>query len=67
MHCWHQKVTVEPAHADDRYADVFVDTAKSRAVYEEWKKLTKPAKGPLRRPLWMNRPLRPVDEAYRLT
>ncbi len=68
MHCWHQKVTVEPAHADDRYADVFVDTAKSRAVYEEWKQLAKPAPGPggLRRPLWMNRPLRPVDEAYRL-
>jgi anaerobic selenocysteine-containing dehydrogenase len=66
MHCWHQKVTVEPARADDRYADVFVDTAKARAVYAEWKQLTKPAKGPLRRPLWMNRPLRPVDEAYRL-
>jgi anaerobic selenocysteine-containing dehydrogenase len=66
MHCWHQKVTVEPARAEDRYGDVFVDTAKSRAVYEEWKKLTKPAQGPLRRPLWMNRPLRPADEAYRL-
>ena len=59
-------MTVEPAHEGDRYADVFVDTAKSRAVYEEWKKLTKPAKGPLRRPLWMNRPLRPLDEACRL-
>jgi anaerobic selenocysteine-containing dehydrogenase len=66
MHCWHQKVTVEPAHAGDRYADVFVDTAKSRAVYEEWKKLAKPAKGPLRRPLWMNRPLRPAESAYRM-
>ena len=68
MHCWHQKVTVEPARADDRYGDVFVDTAKSRAVYEEWKRLTKPAPGPggLRRPLWMNRPLRPADQAYRL-
>jgi len=66
MHCWHQKVTVEPARSGDRYADVFVDTAKSRAVYEEWKQLTKPAQGPLRRPLWMNRPLRPADEAYRL-
>ena len=28
MHCWHQKVTVEPAHPGDRYADVFVDTAQ---------------------------------------
>ena len=69
MHCWHQKVTVEPAHEGDRYADVFVDTAKSREVYEEWKASTKPAPGPggLRRPLWMNRPLRPVDEAYRIS
>lgn len=65
MHCWH--LTAEPAHEGDSYADVFVDTAKSRAVYEEWRKLTKQANGLLRRPLWMNRPLRPVDEAYRLT
>jgi len=69
MHCWHQKVSVEPAHYDDGYGDVFVDTAKSIQVYEEWKALTKPAPGPggLRRPLWMNRPLRPTDETYRLT
>ena len=68
MMCWHQKVTVEPARAGDQYGDVFVDTAKSIAVYEEWKQLTKPAPGPggLRRPLWMKRPLRPTDETYRL-
>ncbi|MCP3918344.1 MAG: molybdopterin-dependent oxidoreductase [bacterium] len=66
MHCWHQKVTVAPAHADDRYADVYVDTKKSVEVYEEWRARTRPAPGPggLRRPLWMNRPLRPTDEAY---
>jgi len=67
MHCWHQHVTVEPARAEDRYGDVYVDTAKARAVYEEWKALAKPATGPLRRPKWLNRPLRPVDEAYRLS
>jgi hypothetical protein len=68
MHCWHQKVRVEPALPDDRYGDVFVDTAKSRAVYEEWKALARPAPGPggLRRPLWLNRPLRPTDAAFRL-
>lgn len=68
MHCWHQKVRVEPAHPDDRYGDVFVDTDKSRQVWSQWKALTKPAPGPggLRRPLWMNRPLRPVDGAYKL-
>ena len=58
MHCWHQRVRVEAAPPGDRYGDVFVDTRKSQAVYEEWKALTKPAPGPggLRRPLWMNRP-----------
>jgi anaerobic selenocysteine-containing dehydrogenase len=68
MHCWHQKVVVERAQAGDRFADVFVDTAKSREVYAEWMAKTKPAPGPggLRRPLWLNRPLRPVDDAFRL-
>jgi anaerobic selenocysteine-containing dehydrogenase len=68
MHCWHQKVRIERAQPDDRYGDIFVDTAKSRAVYEEWKAMTKPAPGPggLRRPLHLKRPLKPVDAAYRL-
>ena len=68
MHCWHQKVRIERAQAGDRYADVMVDTNLSREVYEEWKALTHPAPGPggLRRPLHMKRPLRPVDEAYRM-
>jgi anaerobic selenocysteine-containing dehydrogenase len=68
MHCWHQKVKVEPALPGDRYGDVLVDLARSRAVYEEWKRLAKPAPGPggLRRPLWLNRPLRPREEAFRL-
>ncbi|HET9010444.1 MAG TPA: molybdopterin dinucleotide binding domain-containing protein [Gemmatimonadaceae bacterium] len=68
MHCWHQKVRVTPAAADDRYGDIAVDTSKSRAVFDEWLALTRPAPGPggLRRPLWLNRPLRPTAEAYRL-
>jgi hypothetical protein len=68
MHCWHQKVRVEPGHEDDRYGDVFVDTKKSRAVYTRWLDMTKPAPGPgnLRRPLWLKRPLRPTDDAYRM-
>jgi anaerobic selenocysteine-containing dehydrogenase len=66
MHCWHQRVTVEPAHAGDRYGDVEVDTEKSMAVYREWLALTKPAPGPggLRRPLWLNRAVRPAQNAY---
>jgi anaerobic selenocysteine-containing dehydrogenase len=66
MHCWHQKVTVRPAEAADRYGDVFVDTALSRRVYEEWLARATPARGALRRPLWLNRPLHPVEDAYRL-
>jgi anaerobic selenocysteine-containing dehydrogenase len=66
MHCWHQKVSVEKAHADDKYGDVFVDTEKSFAIYKEWLEMTRPAPGPngLRRPLWLNRPLRPTEEMF---
>jgi hypothetical protein len=63
-----KKVSIERAHAEDQYGDVFVDTEKSLAIYREWLKLTRPAPGPngLRRPLWMNRPLRPVEEMFYL-
>jgi hypothetical protein len=66
MHCWHQKVRLEPAHEGDRYGDVVVDTAKSHAIYREWLARTRPTKpGGLRRPLWFSRPVRPTDAAYR--
>jgi anaerobic selenocysteine-containing dehydrogenase len=68
MHCWHQRVRVEPAHPGDRAGDVFVDTARSMEIYREWLKLTRSeavARHNLRRPLWLNRPLRPTDGAYR--
>jgi anaerobic selenocysteine-containing dehydrogenase len=66
MHCWHQRVRLEKAGPGDRYGDIFVDTAKSHEVYKEWLAMTRPAPGPggLRRPLWFDRPLRPVAEAY---
>ena len=68
MHCWHQKVRIEKAHADDEYGDVFVDTNKSMEVYREWLAMTRPAPGPdnLRRPLWFARALRPAEETYYL-
>jgi anaerobic selenocysteine-containing dehydrogenase len=68
MHCWHQKVVVQPADEDDRFGDIFVDTRKSREVYREWLARTRPAPGPggLRRPVWLNRPLHPAAETYRL-
>ena len=66
MHCWHQKVTVEKARAEDHYGDVFVDTDRSHEVYKQWLAKTRSGPGPggLRRPLWMNRPLRPVADAF---
>jgi anaerobic selenocysteine-containing dehydrogenase len=67
-HCWHQKVRVEKAGANDRYGDVFVDTVKSHEVYHRWLELTRPAPGPggLRRPLWMPRAYRPATTAFYL-
>ncbi|HEX8565624.1 MAG TPA: molybdopterin-dependent oxidoreductase [Pyrinomonadaceae bacterium] len=66
MHCWHQRVRVEKAYAQDQYGDVFVDTEKSFQIYKEWLAMTRPAPGPngLRRPLWLARPLRPADEMF---
>jgi anaerobic selenocysteine-containing dehydrogenase len=66
MHCWHQRVTVEKAGAKDRYGDVLVDTNLSHQVYKRWlaKARSGPGPGGLRRPLWMNRPLRPSLEAF---
>lgn len=68
QHCWHQRVVVSKAGPDDAYGDVVVDTNKSMEVYREWLALTKPAPGPggLRRPLWLDRAVRPSDDAFRL-
>lgn len=66
MQCWHQKVVIEKAHADDQYGDVVVDTKRSREVYQEW--LTKTRPGPsasgMRRPEFMMRPVKPVRRAF---
>jgi anaerobic selenocysteine-containing dehydrogenase len=66
MHCWHQKVTLARAEPGDRYGDISVDTAKSHEVYRRWLARTRSGPGPggLRRPLWMNRPLRPALAAF---
>jgi hypothetical protein len=66
MHCWHQKVRVTKAEPDDRFGDIEVDRGKARAVYEQWRALTRPPTGGLRRPKWFARAVRPTDEAYRL-
>ena len=68
MHCWHQRVHLEKAEPDDSYGDIVVDTNLAHEAYKEWMAKTRPAPGPdqLRRPLWFDRPLRPVAAAYKL-
>jgi hypothetical protein len=68
MHCWHQRVKVEKAAADDRYGDIVVDTNASHRLYREWMAKTRPAPGPdgTRRPMWFDRPLKPCADAYRM-
>jgi anaerobic selenocysteine-containing dehydrogenase len=70
MHCWHQAVRIRKAGPDDRYGDISVDVAKSRAAYEEWMAKTRPASSHspdgTRRPYWMLRPLKPAREVYKL-
>jgi anaerobic selenocysteine-containing dehydrogenase len=70
MHCWHQAVRVKRAAPEDNYGDIFVDTNKSREVYQKWLAMTRPADkfspDGTRRPYWMLRPLKPQREAYRL-
>jgi hypothetical protein len=59
-------VRLEKAGPEDNYGDIFVDTNKSHEIYKTWMAMTRPAPGPggLRRPIWFDRPLRPVAEAY---
>jgi anaerobic selenocysteine-containing dehydrogenase len=68
MHCWHQRVRVDKAGPDDHYGDISVDTEASHRVYKEWMAQTRPAPGPdgTRRPMWFDRPLRPIADAYKL-
>jgi anaerobic selenocysteine-containing dehydrogenase len=70
MHCWHQAVRVRRAEPEDRYGDVVVDTAKSRAAYAKWLEITRPARtvspDGSRRPYWLLRPLKPGRDLYRL-
>ena len=70
-HCWLQKaVNVRKANANEKYGEVWVDTARSMQVYQEWVGLTRSAvdysPDGTRRPFWLKRPLKPVKEAYKL-
>ena len=54
----------------DRYGDVYVDTAESMAVFEEWQQNTRPAaehgQDGLRRPMHLKRVCRPSDDTFKL-
>ncbi|NNE09176.1 MAG: formate dehydrogenase, partial [Gemmatimonadetes bacterium] len=70
-HCWLQKApNVRKATADEKPGDVYVDTKRSMQVYEEWKKLARPAAKVSpdgnRRPYWLARPLKPTEASYKL-
>ncbi len=68
MHCWLQKVRMEPAHAGDRYGDVYVDAARSTEVYREWLARARATLGPggARRPEFLMRPVKPRRRAFRV-
>ena len=70
MHCWHQAVRVEKARPDDQFGDISVNLEESKAHYEHWMKKTRPADkfspDGTRRPHWLQRPLRPAKDAYKL-
>ncbi|MGB1253538.1 MAG: molybdopterin-dependent oxidoreductase [Candidatus Promineifilaceae bacterium] len=70
-HCWLQKaINVRKAGPGEQHGDVWVDTDRSMAVYEEWKALTRSAvdhsPDGTRRPYWVKRPLKPNMNAYQL-
>ncbi len=68
QHCWHQAVRVTKAQPGDSHGDIAVDTARSRAAYQRWLSLTRPADGTspdgTRRPYWFLRPLKPSRDLY---
>ncbi len=70
-HCWLQKaLSVRKAVPGERHGDVFVDTLKSRELYQRWLALSRSAvdhsPNGERRPYWLNRPLKPVRGAFKL-
>jgi anaerobic selenocysteine-containing dehydrogenase len=67
MHCWLQKVRMEPAQVNDRYGDVYVDRSAGRQVYHQWLALARASLGPdgQRRPEFLMRPVKPRRRAFR--
>jgi hypothetical protein len=66
MHCWHQKAKISKAGLGEVFGDIVIDRARARAVYEEWRALTRLPGSELRRPLWIPRHVKPAESVYRL-
>ncbi len=70
MHCWHQKVLLEAAGANDKIGDLSVDIEATFKTYQAWRdQLARPAPGPngLRRPEHLKRPWVPLARsAYKM-
>ncbi|MDT8338848.1 MAG: molybdopterin-dependent oxidoreductase [Sulfurimonas sp.] len=68
MHCWHQKVILEPAQTGDKIGDIFVNYDNNFKVYEGWRdQLTRglDENSTLRRPEHIKRPWVPLShKAY---
>ncbi len=66
MHCWHQKVILEPAQAGDKIGDIFVNYDNNLKIYQAWRdELTRglDADSTLRRPRHIKRPWVSLDPA----
>ncbi|MEA1919697.1 MAG: molybdopterin-dependent oxidoreductase [Campylobacterota bacterium] len=70
MHCWHQKVILEPAQKGDKIGDIQVNYENNFKVYQGWRdELTRGLDGDseFRRPPHIKRPWVPLSEtAYRV-
>ncbi len=68
MHCWHQKVILEPAQKGDKIGDIHVNYDNNFKVYQGWRdQLTRglDENSTLRRPKHIKRPWVPLsDKAY---
>jgi len=68
MHCWHQKVILEPAQPGDKIGDIQVNYDNNFKIYQGWRdQLTRPlnSSDKLRRPQHIKRPWVPLsDKAY---
>lgn len=65
--CWMSALeNTEKAGPDDRYADVYVDTTKSKEVYWIWLEMARPGsqENGLRRPEVFERPFRPDRKSF---